>query len=481
MIARKPAARLAVVFAIAAIFVVRFAVASWFDPHRDGDIAWQQWLGLQILQSGHLPNALGPEAFAAPGAPWVPQEWALSILVALTLGKPWFALLAALMTIAAAAVLFLTGFAAKQLGASTVPTAIAVICVAFSMLESYGIRAQVFGWALLAAMMYLLRCVPGRGKWWIVALVALWANLHASALVAPVLLALWAAGTAIQERGWNAKVREYALLAAASGASVFATPLGYRLPLYALELLHSPIRSAINEWQPSSLHEISFTLGALVLILATCVLGFERSRRWPEAFVFAAVTWLAITAVRNVPVCAIVIAPAVAARLSRLVPERARINALFAERPVLVLLFCGTFLASLLSGTALALSPEFRHGNLPQAAITRLASMPGTHRLYCEDFAWCSLALQHPNLAEFIDGRCDPFPIAVWKDYVTIFHAKADWREVVQRRGIDAILVDNKRELARALPLWRGWNLAYADREYRLFVRSGARSTAYKQ
>jgi hypothetical protein len=481
MNAPKQTARLAVVFAIGLIFVVRFAVSAWFDPHRDGDIAWQQWLGLQVLQTGHLPHALGAEAFAAPGAPWVPQEWAISVLVALTLGKPSFILLAAFTTIAAAAVLFFTGLGSKRLGASTVPAAIAVICVAFSMLESYGIRAQVFGWALLAAMMYLLRCVPGRGKWWIVALVALWANLHASALLAPALLGLWAAGVAIQERAWNAKVRDYVLLAAASGAAVFATPLGYRLPLYAFELLHSPIRSAINEWQPSSLHEISFTLGALVLIAGACVLGFERSRRWPEAFVFAAVTWLAVSAVRNVPVCAIVIAPAVAARLSAYLPERARANALFAERPVLALLFCGTLLASMLSATALAFSPEFRKGNLPLAAITRLASMPGTHRLYCEDFAWCSLALQYPNLQEFIDGRCDPFPLPVWKDYVAIFHAKGNWREVIGRRRIDAILVDKKRALARALPLWQGWSLVYADSDYRLFVHGGARSTAYKQ
>lgn len=472
---------LRVAFALAAVFISRFAVAAWFDPRRDGDIAWQQWLGLHILQSGRLPAALGPEAFAARGAAWIPQEWALSVLIALTLGKPAFIGLVALTTIAAVAVLFFTAIAAKRLGASTATAALAVVCVAFSMLESYGIRAQVFGWALLAAMMYTLRCVPGRGKWWIVAIVALWSNVHASALLSPVLLALWAAGTAIQERSFNAKVREYALLAAASAGAVFLTPLGYKLPLYTLELLHSPIRTAINEWQPSSLSEISFTAGALVLIVAACIRGFAPSRRWAEMFVFAAVTWLALTAVRNVPVCAIVISPAVAARLAAWLPERARVNTLFTERPVIALLFSGCFLAAILSGAALAGSPQFRQGNLPRTAIERLASMPGTHRLYCEDFAWCSLALAHPNLQEFIDGRCDPFPLSVWNDYITVFHAKTNWRRVVDRRGIDAIVVDKKRTLAHALASWQGWSLVYADDQYRLFVRGDTRSTAYKQ
>ncbi len=464
--------------AIAMVFAARFAVSAWFDPGRDGDIAWQQWLGLHILHSGALPSALGPEAFTAPGAPWIPQEWALSIAVALTVGTPWFVALVAANTVAALAVLFFTALAARRLGATTVPVAIAVACVGFSMLESYGIRAQVFGWAFLAAIMYVLRC--GKHKWWIPVIVALWANVHASAMLAPALLALWTAGTALQERGWTTAVRRYALLTIASAGAVFLTPLTYRLPVYAVELLHSPIRAAINEWQPSTLGAVSFTLGALVLIAGVCILGVDGSRRWPELLVIGAVTYLAITAVRNVPVCAIVLAPVVAQRFGIRMPARARINTIFAEAPACVLLYCGTFAAAVVSGLLLAQSPQFRTGNLPQAAIAQLAALPGTHNLYCEDFAWCSLALRHGNVREFIDGRCDPFPIAVWKDYVAVFRAKGGWRSILDRRGVNAVLVDKKRALARGLASWRGWRLAYADDDYRLFVRSGAGGGARK-
>lgn len=461
-------------FAIAIIFIARFAVSAWFDPGRDGDIAWQQWLGLQILHTGSIPAALGPEAFTAPGAPWVPQEWALSLAIALTLGTPWFAALVAATTLAAAAVLLLTALSSQRLGASTTAVGLAVFCAGFSMLESFGIRAQVFGWMFLAAIMYLLRCVPGRGKWWIVPLVAVWANMHASAMLGPALLALWAAGTAVQERAWNAKVREYVLLALASAGAVFLTPLGYRLPLYALELLHSPIRGAISEWQPVSLSAFSFTFGALVLIAGVCILGVERSRRWPELFVIAAVTYLAITAARNVPVCAIVLAPVVAESLTKkYLPARLRANTIFAERPILAILYACSFAAALLSVVMLSASPEVARRTLPEGAIARLAAIPGTHRLYCEDFAWCSLALSHRNLQEFIDGRCDPFPLPVWKDYVTVYRTKGNWRAVLDRRGVDAIIVQKKHALARAMPSWRGWRLVYADDDYRLFVRSG--------
>jgi hypothetical protein len=114
-------------------------------------------------------------------------------------------------------------------------------------------------------------------------------------------------------------------------------------------------------------------------------------------------------------------------------------------------------------------------------AIARLASISGTHKLYCEDFAWCSSALAYPNLQEFMDGRCDPFPLPVWNDYETVYGAKRQWREVLNRRGVTAIVVDKKGRLARVLPSWHAWRLIYADNTYRLFVRNREPSTAFRQ
>lgn len=460
-----------VAYAAIGIFAVRFALGAWFDPGRDGDIAWQQWLGLHILHGGGLPAALGPEAFAATGSQWVPQEWALSMLVAALLHTKYYALLAALPAIAAVLTMLVTGLAARRLGASTLATAIAVVCVAFSMLESFGIRAQVFAWALLAVLMYLLRCTGGRTQLWILPLVALWANLHASALLAPALLLLWTAGLALQDRAFTARVRHHALLVAGSLAAVCCTPLGLRLPVYALELMRSPIRYAINEWQPSDITATSFSLGALVLIVALCVLGVGKRRRPSEMLLFLAVSWMTFSALRNIPICAIVLAPLVAVRLTRHLPEHLRVNAIFAEKPVTALLYGGAVAGAVLAGMTLIATPKFTASDLPVRAIAALAAIDGSHNLYCEDFAWCSLALQYPNLREYLDGRCDPFPLPVWKDYQAIFAVTPNWRRIVERRGIDAIIVEKQRGLAKALPAWRSWRLAYSDSKFRLFVR----------
>ncbi|HET7814866.1 MAG TPA: hypothetical protein VFL13_10885 [Candidatus Baltobacteraceae bacterium] len=459
--------------AVAIIFIARFAAAAWFDPSRDGDIAWQRNLGLQILRTGHLPNALGVEAFTAPNAAWVPQEWLLSIAIALTVHTPYFFLLVLAATAAAALTLWFTARTAAAFGSATLPAAFAVFCAGEAMLESYGIRAQVFAWACLAALLYVIRTAPPRRQWLALPIVLVWANLHASAMLAPVLLLLWTVGCAVEDRKWSPRVARSALLAAGSALAVVCTPLGFELPLYALGLLHSPIRAAITEWQPTGFDAPSFTLGLLpAALVAVPALVFSRRRAGPEIAIASAVLYLAVTAVRNVPVAAIVLAPLAAKGLTAVLPEHLRINRLFHDAGLARVFAIGACTAAAIGVVALLVSPEFKKGELPATAVARLAAQPGVHRLYCEDFAWCSLALDYPNLREFLDGRADPYPLSVWQEYVTVFHARGQWRAILDRRGVDAVLVRKDRALGRAMPSLRGWHCVYADAAFALFLRT---------
>ncbi len=464
-------------FAIVILFSARFAAGAWFDPRRDADIAWQQWLGSSILHNGHLPVALGAETFTAAGAHWVPQEWALSLLVALTVGTAAFPVLAAISVLAGAAVLAVTAFAARRLGASTFATLLCVTCVGYSMVESYGIRAQVFGWALLAAVMYVLRCTRGKTLWWTVALTALWANLHASAMLSPAFLAIWTVGIAIEERSWSARLRQHIALTIACAAAVCATPLGIRLPIYAAQLFASPIRHIIQEWQPSDLIADSFLFGAFPLLLAACIWGVawrsqrsESPYRWSEAVLFAGAAWLLFGALRNIPIFAIVVAPSVAAGMTRVIPETVRVNRLLREVPMAALVNVTAVAGAFLIAMRLSQMPDYYKGDLPSQPVAALAALPGIHNLYCEDFAWCGLALKYANLREFIDGRCDPFPLPVWEQYQAVYLLRPQWKDILKRTGVNAILVKRKHPLARAVAMRADWRSIYADAQYEVFV-----------
>ncbi|MGB7049557.1 MAG: hypothetical protein WBD57_14625, partial [Candidatus Cybelea sp.] len=60
-----------------------------------------------VLQTHRLPTALGSETFTAAGAPWVPQEWLFSVIVAVATNLHLFTVLAVAVSAIPLAVLVL--------------------------------------------------------------------------------------------------------------------------------------------------------------------------------------------------------------------------------------------------------------------------------------------------------------------------------------------------------------------------------------
>jgi hypothetical protein len=435
-------------------------VGALLLPPSDGDLGWQHWLGIQILRGG-IPHALGPESFAAAGAPWVPQEWLFSTLLAAAAahGVRW--LFALFVGGCAALALGCVALRCARHGAHPAAVAFVLVFVDVALAQSFGVRVQVVGWAMLAAFLLALE-LPGRLRWTAVVVAALWANWHASAVLAPLLAAAAAAGSAAHGDRRGA-VRD-ALLAAASGVAVCATPLGTRLPLYALAFAHNPIRHWIREWRPTSLTDPAFFLGALPLIVLAAFAAPRASRR--AVAIAAPFAYLACAALRNVPLAAIAFAPLAATALSALMPS------LVAFRPIRGRAVATAAIAAsfLTAAAASALAARGATDDRPLLAIEQLATLPGRHRLLCENFAWCGPALDTGRIGVFVDGRADPFPPAVWSDYDAIVHARPAWRALARRYRIDALLAHRGGSLDRAARD-DGWHVA-RDEPIRLLLHA---------
>lgn len=432
----------------------------------DGDLYWQRWLGELILQAHRLPTALGPETFTAAGAPWVPQEWVFSVIVALAMQHGFFLLLAVGMSALPLAMLASIYLRSR---ASTSPEAIA-IAVFFSgaaFLESFGVRAQVLGWAALAAFMFF---IERRDRWYFAAFptAVIWANLHASVAIAPiiVLARLAAAATDGGFRGMRSSRDLYMLPAVI--AATFCTPFGWRLPLYAISLAQSPIRHYIQEWQPVAFHDISFVLGALPLALAiaaggSATLARDRVRAFPAALLFIAMLF----ASRNIPLFVIVAAPLAAAGLDLRFSRVRHLGAKARElEPVAAATMCVAFVVS---GIALIRMQQNDPPRLPTAAMASLTRDGRDHRVLCENFTWCSLALQHADLRVFLDGRCDPYPLAVWRQYISAIKVDRGWRRPLADYRVDRVIASRGSRLARALSRSAKWHRTYQDARFVVF------------
>lgn len=464
---------------VVAIFAGRFFATAVYFPPIDGDLSWQRWLGERIATTASLPDRLGQETFTAVGAPWVPQEWLFSILAYRTGVHGWFWLALACAACATLA-LALCGWRAQRLGASPAGVAVAVSATGIALLASFGVRAQVVAWPLLAAFVLLLE-IDGSVSYFAIAVAVLWSNVHASVMLAPVLAGIFFAGTLVNQ-GWNANARRYAFISAGCALATLANPLGWKLPLYAVSLLSSPFKSMIVEWKSTDLGDQAFAYGAFPLVLCLLAFGVHGAHRWRDRLLLGTVAWLMFSAARNISVFALVASPIVAVALTAAfadsrtghlaprvvaVPRALRIAESFAALAISV--FIGGMLARAEASGAV---PDTQ----PHRALAAIEALPGRSNVFCANFTWCSFLLGSPRVRVFLDGRADPYPSGVWDDYSAIIRVVPAWQATLARRCVDVVLLERTSALEQAISLSGEWRSSYSDGTFRAWVRSNVTS-----
>ncbi len=439
-----------------------FAGLALRHPTGDGDLLWQRWLGATILRSGTIPRSLGDETFTAPGAPWTPQEWLFSLALATTDARGLSWLVPLVCALAATLALAIVIVRCRQRGVSPILAAAASLLCTLATLQSFGVRAQVVAWAGISFALWLVE----REDVWsyaVIPLTVIWANLHASVFLVPVVAGIAAFAIVVRERRWSPAVRRAVTIAVASCIATLATPLGVALPRYALMLLASPIRHSINEWGPTSAANAAFVLGALPLILILAFFGARTSLR--DRLVVATFLIALFGAIRNVPIFAFAVAPLALGG----VPRRSVARAHGASWATLATTAAA---AALLGTLAWRIGPA-QGDPLPSGPARALLATTTAPRVFCEDFAWCSLFLGAPGgVRVFLDGRCDPYPESVWRDYRTLLDANTGWSSVLAAHRVDAVLTRRDGALDSLLAGNGGWRAVASDRRSRLYVRA---------
>lgn len=334
---------------------------------------------------------------------------------------------------------------------------------------SFGVRAQVLGWGCFAAF---LLCLERRDGWYYlsVPIVMLWANVHASAMLAPIYLGARVVGGAL-DGNWGVQKSRDARNLILVAVALLCTPFGWHLPAYAVGLTLSPIRHYIQEWQPVNFSDVPFIAGAFPIAVSVVLGGLRfawrnKSEGLPILLLFIAMLF----ARRAVPLFAIAAAPLAAQALSARFRGIARLSASTDNLQRFAFVAIGTALVF----TALALWLVRRDAapTVPMAAISRVAADGGAKRVFCENFNDCSLALQYPNLRVFMDGRCDPYPLPVWKSYMDVIHLRGAWRTTLLRYGVSTVVALEAGRLAHAIDLRGGWRRTFDDGTFVVFSRT---------
>ncbi len=458
---------------ILAVFVARFFSTAVFFPSADGDLAWQRWLGRTIRATARLPRTIGHETFTAPGAAWVPQEWLFSIIASLSNGPGWYALAAA-TAIAAASALYLCAVRATRVPAAPLAVAAVLAFAGITMLGSFGVRAQVFAWPLLASFLYLIEC-GSPVAYGAIAVAVIWSNVHASVMLAGPLALIAALGSFLDD-GWSARTRRTLIVGFGSLLATCCTPLGIDLPRYAVALFSSPFKDMITEWKHTDIGDASFTFGALPLLLALAAFGIGGSCRWRDRCIVLTTAFLMFSATRNLPIFAIACFPIVVRSICASVPRFAKPAALPVTRAdAYIARFMPAFSLILAVFVGYALVVQSRAQDVPsddlQQALGVVRALPGTQNVFCADFAWCSFLIGTERTRIFLDGRADPYPQSVWDDFAAIVRVRPGWDRTLRARGTDVVVVGVTSPLEQALELGHDWRSRYHNDLYRIWTR----------
>ena len=150
-------------------------------------------------------------------------------------------------------------------------------------MPALALRPQLFGMVCFVAVAWLLsvRRTTPRALWLAPVVVLLWANLHGSFFLGPVLIGLaWLQD--LHDRDPGARRTLLALIA--SAVATCLTPFGPAVWVYAAGLTADPeVTSRVSEWQPTSIHDVAGVLFfASALAVVAIVARRGRVVPWPS-------------------------------------------------------------------------------------------------------------------------------------------------------------------------------------------------------
>jgi len=268
--------------------------------------------------------------------------------------------------------------------------------------------------------------------------------------------------------------RTAAVLAVVALLATLLTPAGFGSWASSGGHFLAPPRYIEEEGVPNlrSVPGLIFAL-VLALVLGTAFLG--RGARRAEAALLLPVVFVSLTAARHMPFFAIAAAPYLAAEgpaalawLARLAGISARVPDASPARSSWQVDVAAAALAALVLSVAAAAAPgDPDESFYPRGALAALPRGPGLLNAY-DWGGW--LIWNAPDTPVFIDGRLFPFVPDGLADYRSIVGLHSDWRAVLDRRGVRALLL-RPTDAAAVRARETGWTVVASGPDFVLLAR----------
>jgi hypothetical protein len=468
--------RLSHVWAASAVAIPVIVIAG--TPLAVNDLAYHLRAG-DIMFDTHAILRTDVFSAVAYGEPWLNQQWLAQIVLATAfrLGG-WFGLVV-LRALLEALVLSFVFLACRAAGAATKRAAWLTLASGVMLMGGFTLRPQLLGMGCFALTAWLLarRRAHPQGVWIVIPITILWANLHGSFFLAPLLLGLaWVEDRWVRGRG------SHTLLLAGLGSvlATTVTPYGYKVWSYAAGLAtNEVIRKTITEWQPPSIDVYTGAAFFLSVVVVAAMLIARVRRPVPWGSLLSLVVFLAIalTAIRGVFWWAM-IAPIVLAGVLQDGPAPAEgrdpargLNAAIVG--LLALAVIGSVIRWV-PYTGPAMPTGGRLAFAPVGITRELQRSLGPGEVVFNAQKWGSwLEFEFPRSPVIVDSLIEVIPPSVWWKYYAVSNGAEGWQATLDGWHVDVAVLarDQQGPLIPKVRADPGWRLVYEDAEGLIFRR----------
>ncbi|WP_375415092.1 hypothetical protein [uncultured Bradyrhizobium sp.] len=447
----------------------------------DPDTMWQITIGQWIVDHGTVPHT-DAYSFTMRGQPWISTQWLAQVAYAAAYAAAGWTgpVVLASACIATTFALF-TRFLAKRLNESTT---LVFIATALALTVPHLLaRPHVLALPVMTAWVGgLVQAADRRAapSFWLLPLIALWANLHGGfvlglALVAPI------AADAV----WNADARmrkplalRWAAFAAASLAASCLTPYGWNSLLASRKILAlGEALPLIMEWRPADFSAVGPLEICLLLGLA---LALYRGITLPplRIVLLLGLLHIALSQMRSLEIFALLVPLFLAAPLAKQIGAAEDAKATISPpHGALIAGLAVTLLAGTMACASMIRFEPHMRGS-PVAAVAELKKLNFSRVFNDYDFGGYLIA---SGVAPFIDGRTELYGEKFFVAHNSasglmkpenLFRLLDDYR-------IEATLMRTQSAATKLLDHIDGWQKIYADELATIHIRKpGAAHTA---
>jgi len=415
----------------------------------------------------------------AYGKPWLNQQWLAQLVLAMAFRLGGWLGLVALRALLGGLVLSFVFLACRATGAATKRAAWLTLASSVVLLAGFTLRPQLLGMGCFAVTAWLVarRRTHPEGVWIVIPITVLWANLHGSFFLAPLLLGLgWVEDRWVRGRGG----RTLLLVGLGSLLATTVNPYGYRVWSYAAGLATNPvIRSRITEWQPPTIEVYTgaaFFL-SVVVVAALLIARVRRPVPWGSLLplvVFVAISLVAIRGVHWWAMAAPIVLAGVLedrpAPIERRDPARV-LNAAIVG--LLALAVIGSVI-QWVPYVGKGMPTEGRLAFAPVGITRELRRTLGAGEVVFIAQKWGSwLEFEFPRSPVIVDSLIEVIPSSVWRNYYAVSSGVEGWQATLDAWDVDVAVLARDQQLG-LIPRMRadpGWWLIYEDAEGLIFRR----------